>query len=168
MTQTAAALSTDRAFNIHELPSTTTLFVSGSTAESPKSPARQEIADGTFYRSESQLQYDDKLKVSFSVKETYRAHFILIKGLLEFHRPPGLVFSYNTQEGTFDVATASAGVSQPLEGLNKFLRKVAAWLDQEISFKRQLKEMMSFEREYRAKLAKVYAGGDGFTLIRAS
>jgi hypothetical protein len=173
MTQTAAALSTDRALNIHELTSSTTLFVNATTPEGFSIPLRHEplnesaVPDGTFYRSESQLKYEDKVKVSFSVKEAYRTHFILIKGLLEFHRPPGLVFSYNKQEGTFDVATTSSGVSQSLEALNKFLRKVAAWLDQEISFKRQLKEMMSFEREYRAKLAKIYAGGDGFTLIRA-
>jgi hypothetical protein len=174
MTQTAAALSNDHALNIHELPSTTTLFVKTTTTESLTKSGQQEplnevaISDGTFYRSETQLKYGDKVKLSFSVKETYRTHFILIKGLLEFHRPPGFVFSYNKQESTFEVTASSAGILQPLESLNKFLRKVAAWLDQEISFKRQLKDMMAFEREYRAKLAKVYAGGDGFTLIRAS
>jgi hypothetical protein len=174
MTQTASALSTDHALNIHPLPSSATLFVKATTTVSLTKSGQPEplneiaVPDGTFYKSETQLKYGDKVKLSFSVKETYRTHFVLIKGLLEFHRPPGFVFAYNKQEGTFEVTTSSAGISQPLESLNKFLRKVAAWLDQEISFKRQLKDMMAFEREYRAKLAKVYAGGDGFTLIRAS
>lgn len=173
MTQTAAALSTDRALNIHELPSATTLFVS-TTTDNAVSPARKEplnelvLPDGAFYKSESQLRYGDKVKFSFSIKDTYRSHFILIKGLLEFHRAPEFVFSFNKHDGTFDVATPSSGISQPLEELNRFLKKIATWLDQEISFKKQLKDMMAFEHEYRAKLAKVYAGGDGFTLIRAS
>ena len=172
MTQTAAALSTGRALNIHEGPSSNTFFVS-DTATDTSAPVRQEllktseISDGTFYSYESQLRYGDKVKLSFAVKEAYRTHFILIKGLLEFHRTPAFVFSFNKQDGTFEVTTGSAGISPPND-INKFLKKIAAWLDQEISFKRHLKDMMAFEREYRAKLAKVYAGGDGFTLIRNS
>jgi hypothetical protein len=167
MTQTAAALSSDHALNINELRSSATLTVHTSvhpastrTASSSHSGA----SNGTFYAAVSQLHYGDKVKFSYVVKDSYRSHFVLIKGLLEFHRSPAFVFSFNRQEGTFDVTLSTNRLSQPLDEFNRFLRKIAAWLDQELSFKRQLKEMRAFEQEYRAKLAKVYEGGEGYTL----
>ncbi|HTF18847.1 MAG TPA: hypothetical protein VK658_12285 [Chryseolinea sp.] len=177
MTQTATALSNDGALDIHKLTpsSTSTLSISATTTERastsakpPQSFRNSSSPEGSFYQGTSQLKYGDKAKFSFAVTESYRAHFILIKGLLEFHRAPEFVFSFNKQDNTFEVTSVFAGISQPLDELNKFLKKIAVWLDQELSFKRQLKEMMAFEREYRAKLAKVYSGGDGFTLIRVS
>ena len=101
------------------------------------------------------------MKVSLSVDESHRQHFILFKGLLEFHRSAGFVFSFNKQDGTFDVTTSAQQEAE----LNVYLRKISAWIGQELAFKRRLKEMLAFEREYRAKLAKVYTDGDGFTLF---
>lgn len=180
MTQTAAALSTEQALNLSQSPtSPLTVLTSGNTTKalsgrSPKSRKHQvteskpEITnkvqvDGQFYTSTSQLSYGDKVKLSFSVKEAYRAHFTLIKGLLDFHRAPAYTFTFDKTEGTFDVVTGT-GATLAIEELYRFLSKIATWLDQELSFKKQLKEMIAFEREYRAKLAKVYANSEGYTL----
>jgi hypothetical protein len=130
----------------------------------PTSPVRSEASHGGFYVTVSQLQYGDKVKVSYVVSDAYRSHFILIKGLLEFHRAAAYAFSFNRQDGTFEVTLSTGRLSNPLEELTRFLKKINAWLDQELSFKRQLKEMRAFEQEYRAKLAAIYAGGEGYTL----
>jgi hypothetical protein len=164
MTQIAAAWSTDHALNIHE-DSAATLNVHSSPAKATDrtyaNHAESTLYQGRFYRATSQLKYSDRLKVSFSVNETTRQHFILIKGLLEFHRNPGVVFTFNKAEGTFEATT---GALQENE-LNGYLRKISAWIEQELSFRKRLKDMLSFEREYRAKLATVYSGVEGFTLF---
>jgi len=166
MAQTATSWSSTHALNIHELESST-LTVHPITSQTPTAEATlaQEapaLFTGAFFRATSQLTYGQRVKISFAVTEAHYQNFILIKGNLEFHRSPDMVISYNRSEGTFDVTTGR----QNQQELNKFLGKISAWLDQELSFKRQLKQMMAFEHEYRAKLATVYAGGDGFTLLR--
>lgn len=168
MAQTATAWSTEHALNVHNVANKSTLSVHSAitkisgNAELPFLDLDSDLADGKFYRPTSKLKYSDRVKISFAVADAYRNDFITIKGLLEFHRTPDLVFSYNKSEGSFDVTTAWLDHKE----LFKFLRKISVWLDQELSFKRQLKEMMAFEREYRARMATVYAGGDGFTLLR--
>jgi len=164
MTQIAAVWSTDHALNIHE-DSAATLTVHSSSIKATDPTyadhAAPALYQSRFYRATSQLKYSDRLKVSFSVDETNRQHFILIKGLLEFHRNPGVVFTFNKTEGTFDATTSALQENE----LNVYLQKISAWIEQELSFKKRLKDMLSFEREYRAKLATVYAGGEGFTLF---
>jgi hypothetical protein len=160
MNQTAAALPLEQALNIHH--NTPTFSVSQSVAEGAEEVKDISLNDGSFYNQTSQLQYGDRVKISFSVAARYAAHFILIKGLLEFHRAPEYTIAFRKSDATFEVTTAV----QHLPRLNKFLAKVAVWLDQELSFKAQLKEVLAFEQEYRAKLAKVYAAQDTFTLFR--
>jgi len=160
MKQAATALATHHAFNIQE---PTVLTVHATERSNRISDSHKTDVNGNgFYNEASQLQYGDKIKLSYVINESYKAHFVLIKGLIEFHRSPGNSFSFDRQAGTFDITLSSA--SSTLEDLTKFLRKIAVWLDQELSFKKQLKEMIAFEREYRAKVAKVYAGGEGYTI----
>ncbi|MGC3946229.1 MAG: hypothetical protein QM762_17220 [Chryseolinea sp.] len=168
MTKSAFAWSTGHALNIYSNP-TTPLAIHALKEESdvlPVSPEKVDSAffEGKYFSSVSQLQYGDRIKISFDINRLYQKDFVLIKGLLEFHRLPDFAFSYNRQHGSLDVTTASSRQNE----LNKFLKKVSVWIDQEFSFKRQLKEMISFEREYQKKLAKVYAGGEGYTLGRIS
>ena len=167
MTQTAAALSTEHALNIHEYSSAATL-----TAHAPTRPAvgqgiksaQPETGKGGFYEAISQLQYGDKVKLIYAVNPAYQSHFVLIKGLLEFHRAPGYTFLFKREEATFEVTLPAVRLSKPLDEFTNFLKKINLWLNQELSFKRQLKEMRAFELAYRAKLAKVYADGEGYTL----
>lgn len=167
MIQTAAALSTDLAFNIHYIASAATLTVNTNPVDVSVKLAGKLTPDafkGSFFESASQLQYADKVKVSFNVKDSYRAHFVLIKGLLEFHRSSSFAFTFDKKEGTFDVTTTVSGADQPLDELGRFLKKIGTWLDQELSFRKQLKDMIAFEKEYRNRLALVYASGEGYTL----
>jgi len=162
MTKTAAAWSTEHALNIQEVVASSLSIHNSETTEAPSAiVATSELFQGAYYRATSQLKYSDRLKVSLSVDESHRQHFILIKGLLEFHRSAGFVFSFNKRDGTFDVTTSAQQEAE----LNVYLRKISAWIGQELAFKRRLKEMLAFEREYRAKLAKVYTDSDGFTLF---
>lgn len=168
MIQTAAALSQDGAFNIHDIASAATLTVNADPIDAgvklTATSLTPDTLKGSFFESATQLQYGGKVKVSFAVKDSYRIHFTLIKGLLEFHRTSGFVFTFNRQAGTFDFTTPASAIGQPLEELGRFLKKIGTWLDQELSFKKQLKEMIAFEKEYRNRLAQVYASGEGYTL----
>ena len=168
MTKSAVAWSTGHALNIYSNPATPLAIHSikeeSDTLQISTEKSELSFFEGKYFVSVSQLQYGDRLKIAFQVKEPYRRDFVLIKGLLEFHRLSDFAFSYNRNEGTLDVTLSI--VKQ--EELLKFLKKISLWIDQELSFKHQLKEMISFEREYRKKLASIYSGGDGFTLGRIS
>jgi hypothetical protein len=166
MTQTAAAMSTGHALNIHEYSPAVilTAHTSSRPAVAPAKPAHTPSTDDAFYVPVSQLHYSDKVKLSFLINDTYQSHFVLIKGLLEFHRAPGYVFLFKRDEAAFEVTLPVVRLSYPLDEFADFLKKINIWLNQELSFKRQLKAMRAFELEYRAKRAKVYADGEGYTL----
>ena len=167
MTKSAIAWTTGHALNIYSNQSTPLAIhsvrdESKGLQVSPESEVDSTFFQGAYFNSAAQLQYGDRLKVVFEIKTSHLKDFVLIKGLLEFHRLPEFTFTYNRQDGTFDATISKTNQTELL----RFLRKVSIWIDQEFSFKNQLKEMISFEREYRKKLAAVYSGGDGFTLGR--
>lgn len=167
MTKSALAWSTGHALDIYS-DSSTSLAIHPSNGGanilrvSPAPGSDPVFYAGEYFNSVSQLKYADRLKVTFEVSTDYRKQFVLIKGLLEFHRLPDFSITYDREAGTLEVTTFSSGQAELLS----FLGKISGWIKQELSFRQQLKEMISFEREYRQKLAKVYAGGEGFTLGR--
>ncbi|MEJ1238711.1 hypothetical protein WBG78_11305 [Chryseolinea sp. T2] len=167
MTKSAIAWTTGHALNIYANQSTplTIHSVKEELRElqvSAKAEIDSTFFEGTYFNSVSQLQYGDRLKVVFEVRNLHQRDFVLIKGLLEFHRLPEFVFAYNKEERTFDATISKVNQAE----LIRFLGKVTTWINQEFSFRTHLKGMISFEREYREKLAKVYTGGDGYTLSR--
>lgn len=163
MTQTATALSAEQVLNVHKttLKINTQLTQTANVTKLPE-PSKLASAEGAFYSNTSWLSYGDKVKLSFAINEAYLSHFVLIKGLLEFHRPAAFSISYNKADKSFDVVT-SASVLHVKDEVSKYLRQISVWLEQEISFRSQLKEMISFERDYRARLAKVYQNSEGYT-----
>src|SRR5690349_24621846 len=107
MTKSAVAWSTGHALNIYSNPTTPlsihTLKDDSAALQLPNERKQPTFFEGTYFSSISQLQYGDRLKITFEVAESYRKDFILVKGLLEFHRLSDFTFTYNRGEGTLDV-----------------------------------------------------------------
>lgn len=166
MTKSALAWSTGHALDIYSNSSTPLAITSNDDTNllrvSPEPVIDPSFYAGEYFSSVSHLKYADRLKITFEISNDHRKDFVLIKGLLEFHRLPDFSIAYNKEAATLEITASSSRQSELLS----FLRKISGWIKQELSFKRQLKEMISFEREYRQKLAKVYEGGEGFTLGR--
>ncbi len=155
MTQTTTALSVERTLTIH-------------SPSSPLSVSRDRHRtdgfystwnDGSFYLPTYQSRDDEQLHISYRVREKYVPQFILIRGLIEFHRPAELQFAYDRENNTFEAIFQE----RHLNTLNRFLERVAVWVDQEISFKTHLKQILAFEDEYRARLNAIYASQNGTT-----
>ncbi len=106
-----------------------------------------------FYEPHAIFYYGDRLRISFRVRPQYAGHFILIKGLLEFHRSGNFAFSYRRSDASFD-ATINTNHA---EDLSAFLKTLSGWLDQEIRYKSVLKTVLEFERSYKSRMAEVYA-----------
>jgi hypothetical protein len=98
------------------------------------------------------LSYHGRLRVNFFVSEDYKQRFGLLRGLIEFHRPAGFLFTY---DGTQKVVTVDIAIDL-FDQLTQFLHSVAAWMLDEIEFKEKLKYAISFENEYKTLAAKVY------------
>lgn len=107
-----------------------------------------------FIRNHYRLTYNNKTRFTFFVREEFRSHFALLRGLIEFNRGNRFSFLYNREAASLDVDVATEDVQSLLD----FLHSIHSNLEGEIAFKSALKKVISFEREYRKLQAKVYAG----------
>jgi hypothetical protein len=106
----------------------------------------------SFLSRVNRLEYRDKVQYTFSVSERFSSHFVLIKGLIDFHRPNDINFSFNRQEKSIEVRTHLHNV----DFLFQFLQKVQEWLVKEMQFKLALKKIIQFETQYHAKRTSIY------------
>jgi hypothetical protein len=148
MTQTASALSTRQSLHIS---TDSTLTINTNTREKHQL-GDASLSNDTFYPQSPAFYYNERLRLGFIVNEKYAAHFILIKGLIEFHRSGNFKFAYNIKEKSFEVDI----LSSELEKLNSFLEKIRQWLNQEIKFKAALKNVIAFENRYKAARDHIY------------
>ena len=98
------------------------------------------------------LYYKKRIHLQFSISEKYRAHYVMIKGLIEFHRSKDFSFNYNASHRAFEI---DVDVNQ-LEELSLFLSKVLVWLQRETRFRLALKIALEFENRYRLERDSVY------------
>ena len=101
----------------------------------------------------SPLYYKARVRLSFSLSEEFKKHFVLIKGLIEFNRSKDFSFEYNLAQRTFetDVDTGQ------LNDLQVFFENILTWLTQELRFKSALKVVLEFENRYKKAQAEAYA-----------
>ena len=116
------------------------------------------VADSSFienilFTKASPLFYKTRVHFSFSLSDEFKKNFVMIKGLIEFHRSRNFSFEYNSGQ---KVIETDIEVSQ-LEDLRAFLNDVSIWLKQEIKFKETLKVILDFEHRYKVAKSEVYA-----------
>ena len=149
MSQTASVLSSEQSLYI-------------STAEVSLAPVKNSEAVSTslnfvfeengFYIPSTAFGYNDRVSLAFQVKEAFAAHFILIKGLIEFNRSKDLKFAFDRDEKSFEIDLEAA----QLDTLNDFLAHIHGLLQKEIQFKAVLKKVIAFENQYKALRDEVY------------
>jgi hypothetical protein len=117
------------------------------------SVAGSSVIENILFSKASPLFYKTKVHFSFSLSEEFRKNFVMIKGLIEFHRSKNFSFEYNFAQKAIET---DIEVSQ-VEDLRAFLHDVSIWLRQEIKFKETLKIILDFENRYKVAKAEVYA-----------
>ena len=105
-----------------------------------------------FVKSSRQLEYNDKVHLSFEVIERFQPYYILIKGLIDFHRPKELFFSFDRVGSSFEVKVSNQDALKVIG----FLQNVHSWLVQEVQFKTALKKVIAFEKQYNADRQALY------------
>ena len=106
----------------------------------------------SFLAQTSRLEYKDKVSLTFQVPQQFAAHFILIKGLIDFHRPAAIQFTFDREHKTIEVKTAI----QYLDLLESFFTRLNEWLTSELQFKKALKSIIQFEEQYKSQRSALY------------
>jgi hypothetical protein len=115
--------------------------------------ADSSVIENILFDKISPLFYKRRVHFSFSLSEEFKENFVLIKGLIEFHRSRNFSFEYSF---TQKVIETDVEVNE-LEDLRAFLHDVSIWVRQEIKFKKTLKVILDFENRYKVAKAEVYA-----------
>jgi hypothetical protein len=106
------------------------------------------------FRKAVPLFYHGRVRITLFIAQEYLHRFVLIKGLIEFHRDVAYVFNYDARE---KVVEADIPV-ELLDRLTGFFNNILLWTTQELSFKARLKQAIAFEREYKKLSGVVYGG----------
>jgi hypothetical protein len=115
--------------------------------------ADSSVIENILFSKASPLFYKTRAHFSFSLAEEFKKNFVMIRGLIEFHRARHFSFEYNFAQKTIET---DIEVSH-LEDLRAFLHDVSIWLRQEIKFKETLKVIIDFENRYKVAQSEVYA-----------
>lgn len=150
MVQTAANISTETQYlSIASENQNVASDLTGSSEVKFKSS----IIENTVFEQVAPFFYKKRVRVSLTVSSDYRAHLVMLRGLIEFNRPKHLSFDYQFQHSTIETDIDI----RELTDLQSFLKKISAWLNQEIQFKQALKTVLAFENRYKLEKAGVYA-----------
>ena len=104
------------------------------------------------YQKALPFYYRERVRLTFVVSDKFKRDFSLIRGLIEFHRPRNLVFS-------FDRKYTSVGIdisAHQLDQLQAFLSKVFEWIVKEKQFRHALKLAIEFENRHRIERDSIY------------
>lgn len=104
------------------------------------------------FQLQNALQYTDRISLTYRVKQTYRANFILIKGFLEFHRLRNVALQYDRGNGLIECHL----FAEQLPTLRKLITQIESWVKSEIQFKQALKAVIDFEKKYQTEMTTVY------------
>jgi hypothetical protein len=107
------------------------------------------VAD--FIQGGTVLIYNHRVRLTTKAKLNLK-EFILLRGLIEFHRPANFFFTYDRAERTI---VADFRESE-FETVKEFFHDVTRWLATELRFKSALKKIIDFESLYRAERSSLY------------
>lgn len=150
MIQTVSAVPVEHALYISNEQSS---LVAGKNDNHPLVDAGIFYNEKGFYTPSALFYYEDRARLTLTLRAPYATHFVLAKGLLEFHRSKDFLFTFNRNERTIDVGIHNRDIKK----LQEFLLQVTLWLDKEIQFKSVLKDVLKFERTYKEKMKEVYS-----------
>lgn len=150
MIQTVSAVPVEHTLHISNEQSS---LVVGKNHTNPLVDARIFYNEQGFYVPSALFYYEDRVRITLTLRAPYETHYVLVKGLLEFHRLKDFLFTFNRNERTIDVGIHKKDIKK----LHEFLFQVSLWLDKEIQFKSVLKDILKFERVYKEKMKEVYS-----------
>lgn len=110
------------------------------------------VVEDRFYHQPAAFYYKDRVRFCFTTTPEFVAHFILIKGLIEFHRSRHLRFMFDHDKKQIRADLAVTHVA----ALHQLLEVVYNEVLQEIRFKAALKKAILFEERYKQECAEVY------------
>jgi hypothetical protein len=98
--------------------------------------------------------HKDSVKFDLSLSSEYQSYFILLKGLIEFHRPKDFKFHFTKEDQSVSI---EIGVNE-INLLRQFLSDISFWLVKELKFRSDLKKVLAFEARYKAEKELIYRG----------
>ncbi len=134
------------------VPSSTQAIDTFYTARSP------EGVDGRLpwyelFQETSSFLYNDRVRLAFTVADEFAREFVLIRGLIEFHRPKELSFIYDREFRSIVVAVTQ----EQLGILHQFFGLIYDLLAKERRFRKALRSVIEVENSYRRVLENAYA-----------
>ena len=148
MVQTANILTEEQYLQIVSRAS-----VRSGNSSSDNTTVDQPAIKSDLFNNVSPLYYKSKVRLSFSLSEEFKKHFVLIKGLIEFYRSKNFSFEYNVAQKGIET---DVEVSE-LQNLQTFFDTVLNWLHEELKFKKTLKVILEFEHRYKLEQTEVYS-----------
>jgi hypothetical protein len=89
------------------------------------------------------LYFNNRVVFRFSIAKGYEDHFVLLRGLLGFGKPPHVLIVAEPADRTFVIEVTS----EYADAAVSYFQKIFTWLAKEIKFKSALKEIMRLQRE---------------------
>jgi hypothetical protein len=112
----------------------------------------------------SPFYYRTRARLTFAISDGFRAHFIMIKGLIEFNRSKHFFFQYDAKQRIIETDLDVTQIGE----LQLFLNRITTLLKQEIQFKRALKLVLDLEHRYKVEMEGVYTLLNNTTSIAAN
>jgi hypothetical protein len=106
-----------------------------------------------FIHSSVVFFYNSRLRLKISAKELSPTSFVLLKGLLEFHRSKDIAFTFDKAEKTIEADLHA----KEYEQVKSFLKLISNVFYKELKFRNELKNVLAFEARYKAERALAYA-----------
>lgn len=98
------------------------------------------------------LFYRERLRITLEVSEYFKSKMALIRGVVEFNRSSRFLFKYDLNKRTIETDIHPANV----DALKSFFIDVLKLIEDEIRFKKALKDVIAFETEYKRLSTNVY------------
>lgn len=105
------------------------------------------------FHQTSPFYYDGDARLTFTVADEYAGEFVLIRGLIEFHRSKELSFTYDRQAHSLVAVVKQT----QLETLYQFLDLIYDLLKKERRFRKALRSVIEIEASHRRELQRAYA-----------
>jgi hypothetical protein len=100
------------------------------------------------------LYLNDRVILKFSLAKGYENHFVLLRGLLGFGKPPHVLVVAEPVDRTFVIEVTS----EYAESVVLYFQKIFTWLAKEIKFKVALKEIIRLQEEARKIQQEAFEG----------
>lgn len=109
--------------------------------------------ENALFKKISPFYYKDRVRVTLLVNDQFRRDYVLLKGIIEFHRTRNLVFTYDLEHRSLSIDINKAD----LDELRNFLSLAGKLLVKEKQFRHALRVAVEFEKRYRLEAESVYA-----------